>query len=70
MSGALQQWTAVAIEPAGILYHTVSVSDVSDVLEALDDGPLDRLVCSGESPFFKRQKKIVRKIADGSIRND
>jgi bidirectional [NiFe] hydrogenase diaphorase subunit len=49
----------VAIEPAGILYHTVSVSDVSDVLEALDDGPLDRLVCSGEMPFFKRQKKIV-----------
>ncbi|MCB2169830.1 MAG: NADH-quinone oxidoreductase subunit NuoF [Deltaproteobacteria bacterium] len=49
----------VAIEPAGILYHTVSVSDVSDILEALDDGPLDRLVCSGETPFFKRQKKIV-----------
>jgi len=49
----------VAIEPAGILYHTVAVSDVSDVLEALDDGPLDRLVCSGEMPFFKRQKRIV-----------
>jgi bidirectional [NiFe] hydrogenase diaphorase subunit len=49
----------VAIEPAGILYHAVSVPDVSDVLEALDDRPLDRLVCSGEAPFFQRQKKIV-----------
>ena len=49
----------VAIEPAGILYHAVSVPDVSDVLEALDGSPLDRLVCSGEAPFFQRQKKIV-----------
>ena len=49
----------VAIEPAGILYHGVTVSDVSDVLEAVDDRPLDRLVCSGEAPFFQRQKKIV-----------
>jgi bidirectional [NiFe] hydrogenase diaphorase subunit len=49
----------VAIEPAGILYHAVSVPDVSDVLEALDGRPLDRLVCSGEAPFFQRQKKIV-----------
>jgi bidirectional [NiFe] hydrogenase diaphorase subunit len=49
----------VAIEPAGTLYHAVSVSDVSDVLEALDGSPLDRLVCSGEAPFFQRQQKIV-----------
>jgi len=49
----------VAIEPAGILYHAVSVSDVSDILEALDSCPLDHLVCSGEVPFFQRQKKIV-----------
>lgn len=49
----------VAIEPAGTRYHAVSVSDVSDILEALDSRPLDRLVCSGEAPFFLRQKKIV-----------
>ncbi|MBL0715366.1 MAG: SLBB domain-containing protein [Desulfosarcina sp.] len=49
----------VAIEPTGVLYQAVTVSDVSDVIEALDGSPLDRLVCPGEAPFFQRQQKIV-----------
>ncbi len=49
----------VAIEPTGILYQAVTAADVSDILEALDGSPLDRLVCSGDAPFFQRQQKIV-----------
>lgn len=49
----------VAIEPQGLLYQTVTANDISEILEALDGGPVERLVCSGEAPFFQRQQKIV-----------
>jgi bidirectional [NiFe] hydrogenase diaphorase subunit len=49
----------VAIEPDGLLYQGVSVSDASDILEALGGPPVNRLDCSAHLPFFARQKKIV-----------
>jgi len=49
----------VAIEPDGILYQGASVSDASDILEALGGTAVSRLDCSAHMPFFTKQKKIV-----------
>ncbi|MDQ7783491.1 MAG: NuoF family protein [Desulfomonilaceae bacterium] len=49
----------ISIQPDGTYYQGVQVSDVSDVLDSLGGEPLSRLDCSGQLPFFQRQKKIV-----------
>ena len=49
----------VVIEPDGVRYQEVAVSDVSDILEALGGEPVSRLDCSAHLPFFARQEKIV-----------
>jgi bidirectional [NiFe] hydrogenase diaphorase subunit len=49
----------IALEPQGIYYQGVTASDVSEILDALGGAPISRLDCSGQSPFFKRQQKIV-----------
>ncbi len=49
----------ISVEPRGILYQSVKVSDVSEILESLDGSPVSRLACSDHLPFFKRQQKIV-----------
>jgi len=49
----------IAIEPQGLYYQGVTVADVSDIIESLGGSPLDRLLCSAQAPFFKRQQKIV-----------
>ncbi|HMK33763.1 MAG TPA: NADH-quinone oxidoreductase subunit NuoF [Desulfomonilaceae bacterium] len=49
----------IAIEPEGLYYQGVTVSDVSEIIEALGGSPLPRLDCSSHLPFFKRQHKIV-----------
>ena len=49
----------VSIEPDGLLYKGVEVSDASDILESLGGSPISRLECSLDQPFFKKRQKIV-----------
>jgi bidirectional [NiFe] hydrogenase diaphorase subunit len=49
----------IAIEPDGLYYQGVTVSDVSEIIETLGGTPIARLDCSAHLPFFKRQQKIV-----------
>ena len=43
----------------GTLYQHVTPADAPEIIDQLGQGPLKRLVCSTDVPFFKRQKKIV-----------
>ncbi len=43
----------------GTLYKHVTAEDASAVLDGLDKGPVERLLCPTDVPFFQRQKKIV-----------
>jgi len=49
----------IAVEPQGVYYRAVQVSDVSEILESLGGSPVARLDGSGQLPFFKRQERIV-----------
>ncbi|MFH0781737.1 MAG: NuoF family protein [Pseudomonadota bacterium] len=49
----------IAMESGGRLYQGVKLGDVSDIVEALGGSPVGRLVCPDDSPFFKRQLRIV-----------
>jgi bidirectional [NiFe] hydrogenase diaphorase subunit len=49
----------VAMEIGGIYYQGVKVSDVTDILESLGDGPVEHLLCPGDKAFFRRQSRIV-----------
>src|SRR5579862_6833647 len=44
---------------AGTLYKKVEAADGVAILDSLESGPVERLVCPTEVPFFQRQKKIV-----------
>lgn len=50
---------AVAIEPEGIVYTSVTPADVAEILDHLDSEPVARLHMRSDLPFFSRQKKIV-----------
>ncbi len=49
----------VAIEPDGIVYSPVKLSDIGEILDHLEGEPIQRLVMPTDQPFFKRQLKIV-----------
>jgi bidirectional [NiFe] hydrogenase diaphorase subunit len=49
----------VSIEPDGVLYKGVQVSDASDIVESLGGAPLGRLECSLDQPFFRKRQRIV-----------
>ena len=49
----------ISVEPAGTYYREVTVSDASEIVEALGGSPVPRLDISGQLPFFQRQQKIV-----------
>lgn len=49
----------VLVEPDGIIYHKVQPEDAPAVVQSLVSTPVERLICSPEMPFFKRQVKIV-----------
>jgi bidirectional [NiFe] hydrogenase diaphorase subunit len=49
----------IYVEPDGVYYQAVSVSDVSDILDSLGGSPVSRLALSDQLPFFKRQRRIV-----------
>lgn len=49
----------IYVEPDGIIYHKVSPEDAPSIVQGLVSTPVERLICSPEMPFFKRQVKIV-----------
>jgi bidirectional [NiFe] hydrogenase diaphorase subunit len=49
----------VSVEPQGILYQGVQPEDAEDIVRSLDEGPLTRLECSRDQPFFQRQVNVV-----------
>jgi bidirectional [NiFe] hydrogenase diaphorase subunit len=49
----------VSVEPAGILYQRVQVSDAADIVEALGGAPVERIRLDAALPFFARQQRIV-----------
>ncbi len=57
--GLCAEGPLVLMEPANVLYQRVQGSDAAEIVASLDGKPVDRLVCSMEVPFFKRQQFIV-----------
>jgi bidirectional [NiFe] hydrogenase diaphorase subunit len=49
----------VSVFPDGILYKHVTVSDVPEILNALDVQPVERLLIDTTTPFFTRQHKVT-----------
>jgi len=49
----------VAVEPDRLLYQHVTPADAPDLIQSIGAGPLGRLQCSREQPFFKRQVNVV-----------
>jgi bidirectional [NiFe] hydrogenase diaphorase subunit len=43
----------------GVLYKKVEAADGPAILDSLESGPVSRLICPTDVPFFQRQKKIV-----------
>jgi bidirectional [NiFe] hydrogenase diaphorase subunit len=49
----------VSVEPDGLLYQRVQVSDAPDMISALGGGKVERIQLDPKLPFFERQRKIV-----------
>jgi bidirectional [NiFe] hydrogenase diaphorase subunit len=49
----------VSVEPAGILYQRVQVSDAEEIMACLGGQPVERIRLDAGLPFFARQKRIV-----------
>ncbi|MBX7246162.1 MAG: NADH-quinone oxidoreductase subunit NuoF [Candidatus Sumerlaeaceae bacterium] len=49
----------VALAESGVLYEHVKVEDCAEIVKSLEGKPVERLVQSTDTPFFKRQVKIV-----------
>src|ERR1041385_8176002 len=49
----------VSVEPSGVLYQRVQVSDAPEIIAALDGPPVERIKLDAKAPFFARQQKIV-----------
>ncbi len=49
----------VSVEPAGWLYRGVQPEDAPALVQSLADGPMTRLICPTNQPFFQRQLKVV-----------
>jgi bidirectional [NiFe] hydrogenase diaphorase subunit len=43
----------------GTMYKHVTAGDAAAVLDGLEQGPVERLLCPTDVPFFRRQHKIV-----------
>ncbi len=43
----------------GRLYQHVSAADAGAIVDSLQGQPVERLLCATDTPFFRRQKKIV-----------
>jgi bidirectional [NiFe] hydrogenase diaphorase subunit len=57
--GLCEAGPLVQVGSDGPMYKEVKAEDSSDLLKTLSGAPLKRLLCPTDTPFFKRQKKIV-----------
>ena len=57
--GLCAEGPLVSLATSGIMYQGVKVSDVSDILDALNGSPVGRLSCRSDTAFFQRQVRIV-----------
>jgi bidirectional [NiFe] hydrogenase diaphorase subunit len=49
----------ISVEPEGTLYQGVKPDDAEDIIRSLDEGPVARLACARDLPFFRRQVNVV-----------
>jgi len=49
----------VSVEPSGVLYQRVQVSDAPEIIASLEGDPVDRIRLDANLPFFARQNRIV-----------
>lgn len=49
----------VSLEPDGTMYQLVTPEDSEEIIDHLNKGPVRHLRCPTDSPFFRRQVKIV-----------
>ena len=49
----------VSVEPSGVLYQRVQLSDAPAIVVALNGSPLEHILLDPKLPFFSRQHKIV-----------
>jgi bidirectional [NiFe] hydrogenase diaphorase subunit len=49
----------VAVEPAGTIYQQVKPEDAAEVVEKLDQAPVERLLNPSTDAFFQRQTRVV-----------
>jgi bidirectional [NiFe] hydrogenase diaphorase subunit len=52
-------WVDADNADSGVMYQNVKVDDVPSIVDSLDSGPVERLLCPTDVPFFARQQKIV-----------
>lgn len=57
--GLCEAGPLVSVEPDHVLYQGVTTENVPEMIESLDNAPVERLVLDVSIPFFSRQKKIV-----------
>lgn len=49
----------VSVQPENVMYQGVRPEDAPTIIEHLDKGPVRSLLCPTDTPFFRRQVKIV-----------
>jgi bidirectional [NiFe] hydrogenase diaphorase subunit len=49
----------VLVEPGSTWYQGVTPADVPEILQSLENKPIERLLCNPNDPFFARQTKVV-----------
>jgi bidirectional [NiFe] hydrogenase diaphorase subunit len=48
-----------SVKPDNFMYQNVRPEDAPEIIKSLDEGPIERLECATDQPFFRRQVKIV-----------
>jgi bidirectional [NiFe] hydrogenase diaphorase subunit len=49
----------VTVEPQNVLYQGVKPDDAAEIIDHLDNAPVERLECPTDTPFFTKQTKVV-----------
>jgi len=57
--GLCAEGPLVAIDGLEKMYQNVTANDVSEIVSSLETKPVERLVCSTDAPFFKRQTRVA-----------
>lgn len=49
----------VVVAPQGLLYKNVKAKDAPELVKSLSEGPVKRLQCDSQAPFFTKQMRLV-----------